>query len=106
MVKTRNGLTMFYAWRDLRGGLVCEPTVTCSLTSAQASMPPAGHMIQPLTVATFANTSNMSLPHGILELTARTLTASPPINVTKPGALIIVRQLEFVIRVSWKARQP
>jgi hypothetical protein len=28
MVKTRNGLTMFHAWRDLCGDLVCEPTVT------------------------------------------------------------------------------
>jgi hypothetical protein len=30
----------------------------------------------------------MSLPLGILELTARTLAASPPVNVTIPGAVI------------------
>lgn len=62
-----------------------------SLTKAETSKPPAGRTILPLSVATFANISTMSLARGILELTARTLDASLPINVTNPGA--VVREL-------------
>jgi hypothetical protein len=47
--------------------------------------------IPPLTLATFANISND--PVGILELTARTLNGSPPINVTDPAA--VVRELKI-----------
>jgi hypothetical protein len=59
-----------------------------SLKKTETSKPPAGSTIQPLSVATFAHISNMSLPRAILELTARTLDASPPINVTNPGAVV------------------
>jgi hypothetical protein len=61
---------------------------SCSLTKGEIR----NSTVQPLSLATFANISNMSLPVGILELTARTLNASQPFSVTNPMA--IVRELK------------
>jgi hypothetical protein len=63
-----------------------------SLTKAETEMPSVNRMIQPLSVTTFANISNLSLPGGLLELTARIIDASPPFNVTNPRA--VVRELK------------
>jgi hypothetical protein len=44
--------------------------------------------IPPLNLSQFANISTASTPVAILDLTARTLKACPPYNVTNPGAVI------------------
>ena len=73
-----------------------------SLTKAETAKPPGGRTIQPLSVATFANISTTNLPRGILELTARTLDASPPINVTNPGAVVMELHEAGVYENSYK----
>lgn len=71
---------------------VTEIIDACSLMKAETQSSFVNSTVQPLSLATFANISSMSLPVGILELTARTLNASPPINVTNPKA--VVRELK------------
>jgi hypothetical protein len=58
----------------------------CNLTKAGVPPRQTKEKIPPLTLATFSNLSNDAT--GVLQLTARTLRGSPPINVTNPEAII------------------
>jgi hypothetical protein len=76
-----NGSDLAQAQKIIRG---------CNLTTAGVPHLQTKEKIPPLTLATFSNLSSDAT--GILQLTARTLKGSPPINVTDPGA--IIRELE------------
>jgi hypothetical protein len=69
-----------------------EITKSFNLTKAEGE--PVFHdtKIPPLSLATFANVSTANIPEGVLALTARTLDACPPFNVTHPSS--VVRELE------------
>lgn len=61
----------------------------CDLTEVKC--PPPGDSVQPLSSAMFANLTDVSNATAILELTARTLDACPPINITNASS--VVREL-------------
>jgi hypothetical protein len=60
----------------------------CKLTKAKAPSYPDISGVAPLNVSIFANLSTKDLPLSILELTARTLKACPPFNVTNRRAVL------------------
>jgi hypothetical protein len=64
----------------------------CNLTKAKGRPRLIDNDTSPLSLATFANISTASAPVGLLKLTARTLEACPPFNVTNPAS--VVRELE------------
>jgi hypothetical protein len=65
---------------------------SCSLTKAEGRPRLIDNDTPPLSLTTFANISTASVPVGLLELTARTLDACPPFNVTNSAS--VVRELE------------
>jgi hypothetical protein len=65
---------------------------SCNLTKAEGRPRWIDNDTLPLSLATFANISTASIPVRLLELTARTLDACPPFNVTNPAS--VVRELE------------
>jgi len=64
----------------------------CTMEKAAELPPTSPEVVLPLTLAQFAIVSVLSFPRNILELTALTLDASPPFNVSSPAA--IVRELK------------
>ena len=61
----------------------------CDLTEVKCR--PHGDFVQPLSLAMFPNLTNVSNATTILELTARTLDACPPVNITNTSS--VVREL-------------